>query len=145
MFNPTVKPDSPHNLLKISTTSRTLTISWSAGFDGNSEIISYTVNIRQDNQNFGDASCQGSSSINSCIVPGLVTNATLKHLRPFTTYYLRVFAVNKIGKSEASEVVNATTAEDGMYLRTKTSAFTFVAILQLSNAAIFTVPTNACK
>ncbi|KAK2569975.1 Cell adhesion molecule DSCAM [Acropora cervicornis] len=109
-----VKPDPPHNLLISSTTSRTLTVSWSAGFNGNSEIISYKVNISQDNQTFEDISCQESSNNNLCTVPGVVTNVTLKDLHPFTMYYLRVFAVNKIGQSEASEVVKATTGEEGV-------------------------------
>ncbi|XP_074611679.1 receptor-type tyrosine-protein phosphatase F-like isoform X2 [Acropora palmata] len=107
-----VKPDPPHNLLISSTTSRTLTVSWSAGFNGNSEIISYKVNISQDNQTLEDISCQESSNNNLCTVPGVVTNVTLKDLHPFTMYYLRVFAVNKIGQSEASEVVKATTGEE---------------------------------
>ena len=97
-----------------STTSRTLTVSWSAGFNGNSEIISYKVNISQDNQTFEDVSCQGSLNDSSCTVPGVVTNVTLKDLHPFTMYYLRVFAVNKIGQSESSEVVNASTGEEGV-------------------------------
>ena len=108
------KPDPPHNLLISSTTSRTLTVSWSAGFNGNSEIISYKVNISQDNQTFEDISCQESFNYNYlCTVPGVVTKVTLKDLHPFTTYYFRVFAVNKIGQSEASEVVKATTGEEG--------------------------------
>ena len=114
MFNPTVKPDPPHNLQISSTTSRTLRVSWSAGFNGNSEIISYKVNISQDNQTFEDISCQESSNNNLCTVHGVVTNVTLKDLHPFTMYYLRVFAVNKIGQSDSSEVVNATTDEEGV-------------------------------
>ncbi|XP_044163802.1 receptor-type tyrosine-protein phosphatase delta-like isoform X2 [Acropora millepora] len=107
-----VKPDPPHNLQISYTTSRTLTVSWSAGVNGNSEIISYKVNISQDNQTFEDVSCQGSFNDSSCTVPGVVTNVTLKDLHPFTTYFVRVFAVNKIGQSESSEVVNATTDEE---------------------------------
>ena len=72
------------------------------------------MNIRQDNQIFEGASCQESSNDNLCTVPGVVTNVTLKDLHPFTTYYVRVFAVNKIGQSESSEVVNTTTDEEGM-------------------------------
>lgn len=99
----------------ISTTSRTLTVSWLAGFNGNSEITYYTVNISRENQNFG-AICEGSISSDnySCAVPGHVTTATLQHLHPSIMYYLRVFAHNKIGQSESSEVVNATTDEEGV-------------------------------
>ena len=71
------------------------------------------MNISQDNQTFEDISCQESSNNNLCTVHGVVTNVTLKDLHPFTMYYFRVFAVNKIGQSEASEVVKATTGEEG--------------------------------
>ena len=72
------------------------------------------MNISQDNQIFEGVSCQGSFKDSSCTVPGVVTNVTLKDLHPFTMYYVRVFAVNKIGQSESSEVVNATTDEEGV-------------------------------
>ncbi|XP_068677582.1 protein sidekick-1-like isoform X3 [Montipora foliosa] len=106
-----VKPDSPRNVTIESKTSRTITISWISGFDGNSEISSYTVEISEDNQNFGDGYCQG-LSISSCRVSGLITNATLEGLHPGRMYYLRVFANNTVGQSEASSVVNATTDEE---------------------------------
>ena len=70
--------------------------------------------ISQDNQIFEDVSCQGSFNDSSCTVPGVVTSVILEDLHPFTMYYLRVFAVNKIGQSESSEVVNATTDEEGV-------------------------------
>ena len=72
------------------------------------------MNISQDNQTFEDVSCQGSFNDSSCTVPGVVTSVTLKGLHPFTMYYLRVVAVNKIGQSESSEVVNTTTDEEGV-------------------------------
>ena len=72
------------------------------------------MNISQDNQTFEDVSCQESSNNNICTVRGVVTDVTLKGLHPFTMYYLRVFAVNKIGQSESSKVVNTTTDEEGV-------------------------------
>ena len=98
-----------------SKTSRTITISWKSAFDGNSEIISYTVEISDNGSDFGDANCQGWSN-NSCTVSGLDTNATLEGLRPFTRYFMRVFADNKIDQSEASSVVETITDEEGTSL-----------------------------
>ncbi|XP_068726160.1 phosphatidylinositol phosphatase PTPRQ-like [Montipora capricornis] len=106
-----IKPDPPRNVTIESKTSRTITISWIPGFDGNSEISSYTVEISEDNQNFGDGYCQGLSN-SSCRVSGLITNATLEGLHPGRKYYLRVFANNTVGQSEASSVVNETTDEE---------------------------------
>ncbi|XP_068728210.1 receptor-type tyrosine-protein phosphatase delta-like [Montipora capricornis] len=105
-----VKPDPPHVRI-ISTTSRTLAISWTAGFNGNSEITSYIVKISEDNQTFSDVNCQGLSN-SACVVSGNSTNATLEGLHPATMYYLKVFAINSIGQSDASSVVNATTDEE---------------------------------
>ncbi|XP_068677575.1 receptor-type tyrosine-protein phosphatase delta-like isoform X2 [Montipora foliosa] len=105
-----VKPDPPHVRI-ISTTSRTLAISWTAGFNGNSEITSYIVKISEDNQTFSDVNCQGLSN-STCVVSGNSTNATLEGLHPATMYYLKVFAINSIGQSDASSVVNATTDEE---------------------------------
>ena len=95
-----------------SQTSRTIAISWKSGFDGNSEITSYTVEISDNGLNFSDANCQGWPN-NSCNVSGLDTNATLEGLRPYTTYFIRVFADNKVGRSDASSVVETGTDEEG--------------------------------
>ena len=114
-LNSTVKPDPPQNVTIESKTSRTITISWKSGFNGNSEIISYTVTISDNGLNFSDANCQGWSN-GSCTVSGLDTNATLEGLRPFTMYFLRVYADNKVGQSDASSVVDTVTDEEGKSL-----------------------------
>ncbi|XP_068677578.1 phosphatidylinositol phosphatase PTPRQ-like isoform X2 [Montipora foliosa] len=106
-----VKPDPPQSVMITSKTSRTIAISWNSGFDGNSQISSYTVEISEDNQNFGDGYCQGLSN-SSCRVSGQITNATLEGLHPGRMYYLRVFANNAVGQSGASSLVNATTDEE---------------------------------
>ena len=111
----TVKPDPPQNVTIESKTSRTITISWKSGYDGNSEITSYTVEISDNGLNFSDANCQGWPN-NSCNVSGLYTNATLEGLRPYTTYFIRVFADNKVGRSDASSVVETVTDEEGTSL-----------------------------
>lgn len=114
-FNSTVKPDPPQNVTIESKTSRTITISWTSGFDGNSEITSYTVEISDNGLNFSDVKCQGWSN-DSCTVSGLDTNATLEGLLPYTTYFLRVFAVNKVDQSDASSEVHVVTDEEGTSL-----------------------------
>ena len=107
-------PDPPTDLQIFSKGSRVVNISWTAGFHGNSDILNYTVQISVDNQNFTDATCQRLSS-SSCLVPGSSTSASLQNLHPGTTYYIRVFATNKVGQSNTSSVASTTTDEEGTY------------------------------
>ena len=105
-------PDPPMNLQVDLKGSQVVVVFWTAGFDGNSDILNYTVEISENNQNFTDAKCPGLSSI-ACAVSGSSTNASLEGLLPWTTYYIRVFATNLIGQSNKSSVVNTTTDEEG--------------------------------
>ena len=127
--NSTVKPNPPQGVTIESKTSRTITISWKSGFSGNSEINSYSVEIRDNGLNFSDAYCQGWSD-NSCTVSGLDTNATLEGLLPHTMYFLRVFADNKVGRSDASSEVHALTDEEG------TSLFYYLCEVSISEAFV---------
>ena len=116
VFISIVVPNRPLNVAVDSSSSRVVNISWVAGFDGNSAIQNYTVERRKDNENFGDAECQGSLSDNSCVVPSSSTSASLGRLSPWTTYFIRVFARNVVGSSSSSSVVNVTTDEEGIFL-----------------------------
>ena len=106
-----MEPNPPLDVVVISKSSRVVNISWIAGFDGNSAIQNYTVKISQDFQEFRDAACQGSTLNISCVVTG--TTASFENLLPWTTYYFKVFARNKVGTSDGSSVVNTTTDEEG--------------------------------
>ncbi|XP_078355120.1 protein sidekick-1-like isoform X22 [Oculina patagonica] len=107
-----VVPDPPLNVTVDSKSSRVVTISWMAGFNGNSAIQNYTVKISEGNQTFGEAVCQGSLPSSSCVVPSSSTSASLSNLFPWTTYYIRVFARNIVGTSDSSTVVSVTTDEE---------------------------------
>ena len=110
----TVVPEPPQGVSVDSKRSRAIHISWRAGFDGNSEILNYTVEISEDNQTFSGAKCQGLSS-GACVVSGNSTSASLEDLHPWKTYYIRVFATNKVGSGPRSSVINTTTDEEGMF------------------------------
>ena len=106
-------PGPPENVTVISKTSRVVNIFWTPGFNGNSDILNYTVQISIDNQTFSNVTCQGLSS-SSCVVSGSFTNASLEGLHPGRTYYIKVFASNKVGTSTASSVITTTTDEEGI-------------------------------
>jgi len=108
-----VVPSSPENVTVISKTSRVVNISWTPGFNGNSNILNYTVEISRNDQTFGEATCQGLSS-SACVVSSCsLTRVFIEGLHPGRTYYIRVFATNKVGSSTASSVITTTTDEEG--------------------------------
>ena len=108
-------PSPPQNVEVIAKTSRVVNISWTPGFNGNSDILNYTVEISTDNQTFAQATCPGLPS-NGCVVSSSFTNASLVGLHPGRTYYIRVFATNNVSSSTASSAITATTDEEGKML-----------------------------
>ena len=105
-------PRPPENVTVITKTSRVVNMSWTPGFNGNSDILNYTVEISTDNQTFTEARCQGLSS-SGCVVSSTFTSASLVDLHPGRTYYIRMFATNKVGVSSVSSVITTTTDEEG--------------------------------
>lgn len=106
-----MEPNPPLNVVVVSKSSRIVNISWFPGFNGNSAIQDYRVEISPDNaERLGDV-CQGSLSDSSCIVTN--TSASFGNLLPWTIYSFKVFARNEVGLSDGSTVVNATTEEEG--------------------------------
>ena len=108
-------PNPPQNITVTSKGSRVVNISWTAGFDGNSGIQNYTVEISEDNQTFRETVCQGSLLSSACAVSA--PSASLESLLPWTSYYVRVFARNIAGSSSGSSVVNFTTDEEGKLVK----------------------------
>lgn len=106
-----MEPNPPLNVTVVSKSSQVVNISWIAGFDGNSPIQNYIVERSEDNADLVDAACQGSLSDSSCVVTS--TSASFANLSPGTTYSFKVFARNKVGTSNGSSVVIATTDEEG--------------------------------
>ena len=115
VFSFPVVPEAPADVKLVTKGSKTVDISWMAGFKRNSTIQNYTVEISQYNQNFMDAVCQGSLSSNACVVSSYLTKASLTGLLPFTKYFIRVFATNAVGSSKSSSIVNVTTDEEGTF------------------------------
>ena len=99
----TVPPAEPLNVKFGRITSNSLQILWRPGFDGYSPIISYTLEIRA-NSTFDWTTVSEQITSESYIV---------HDLKPYTIYVVRVFARNKIGRSESSESIWNRTDEDG--------------------------------
>ncbi|MGH0184642.1 UNVERIFIED_CONTAM: hypothetical protein FKN15_015969 [Acipenser sinensis] len=73
---------------------RSIALRWTMGFDGNSPITGY------------DIECKNKSDVS----PQL-NQATIIDLHPSSTYNIRMYAKNRIGKSEASNELTITTDE----------------------------------
>ncbi|XP_012558399.1 cell adhesion molecule DSCAML1 isoform X1 [Hydra vulgaris] len=96
------EPHSPENLIQISSTSRSIHLSWRPGFNGNSPIISFRLEMKlwAANWNLGKF---------------FITKETqylVEGLSPGLKYSFRVSSSNRHGISEKSEEVSFTTKEE---------------------------------
>lgn len=103
VFSFPVVPEAPADVKLVTKGSKTVDISWMAGFK------------RIDKENFSDVGCQGTLSNGSCVLSNSSTSASLTGLFPFTKYFIRVFATNAVGSSKSSSIVNVTTDEEGTF------------------------------
>jgi hypothetical protein len=97
-------PEPPKTLRINSQQSRSLQLSWSQPFAGNSPIMEYNVQYKMITDNW-----QSSERIT---VSGTQTVITIQNLRPAKAYHIRVSAENKLGTSDFSEIVQITTLEE---------------------------------
>ncbi|XP_068620593.1 cell adhesion molecule Dscam1 [Battus philenor] len=98
-------PEMPKNIRIIDQQSRSIQISWTQPYAGNSPIINYIVQ-------FKEATEPWPSTPQKVIVPGSVTSASVQNLQPATSYHLRIIAENRLGQSEPSQLVQVTTTEE---------------------------------
>ncbi|XP_055679736.1 cell adhesion molecule Dscam2 isoform X1 [Lutzomyia longipalpis] len=97
-------PEPPKNLRINAQQSRSLQLSWSTPFAGNSPIEEFHVQYK-----FIADTWQTSERIT---VSGSQTVITISNLKPAKTYHIRMAAENKLGASDFSEVVQVTTLEE---------------------------------
>ncbi|XP_037873453.1 cell adhesion molecule Dscam2 isoform X2 [Bombyx mori] len=98
-------PEMPKNIRVIDQQSRTIQISWTQPYAGNSPIINYIVQYKEAPESWP-------STPQKVIVPGSVTSASVQNLQPATSYHLRIIAENRLGQSEPSQPVQVTTTEE---------------------------------
>ncbi|XP_054713933.1 cell adhesion molecule Dscam2-like [Uloborus diversus] len=96
------RPDKPFKLTAHETSSRSITLSWSPPYSGNSPILVYTIQYKVSSGNWKDDSKELTAS-------GADNKAVITGLLPSVTYNFRVMAENSFGKSDFSSYVAATT------------------------------------
>ena len=103
-----VPPSSPVIVVSMVTSSTSVTVQWTASTnDGGSPITAYSIEYR-DNTNT-------EAVFESQTVTADIRTIDLLTLRPFTTYGIRVRAVNLVGPSEPSSSRTLRTHPDGMF------------------------------
>ncbi|XP_063540746.1 cell adhesion molecule Dscam2 [Cydia strobilella] len=98
-------PEMPKNIRIIDQQSRSIQISWTQPYAGNSPIINYIVQYKEAPESWP-------TTPQKVIVPGSVTSANVQNLQPATSYHLRIIAENRLGQSEPSQLVQVTTTEE---------------------------------
>ncbi|XP_041088982.1 Down syndrome cell adhesion molecule homolog isoform X1 [Polyodon spathula] len=83
---------------------RSIALRWTMGFDGNSPITGYDIECKNKSDTWD--SVQRTKDVS----PQL-NQATIIDLHPSSTYNIRMYAKNRIGKSEASNELSITTDE----------------------------------
>ncbi|XP_063830982.1 cell adhesion molecule Dscam2 [Ostrinia nubilalis] len=98
-------PEMPKNIRIIDQQSRSIQISWTQPYAGNSPIINYIVQYKEAPESWP-------TTPQKVIVPGSVTSASVQNLQPATSYHLRIIAENRLGQSEPSQLIQVTTTEE---------------------------------
>ncbi|GLH07043.1 Down syndrome cell adhesion molecule-like protein Dscam2 [Gryllus bimaculatus] len=98
-------PESPKNIRVNDQQSRSLQISWTQPYAGNSPITGYIIQYKL-------VSDVWQAQPSKITVPGTQTTATVQNLNPASSYHLRIMAENRLGTSDPSEVIQVTTQEE---------------------------------
>nr|XP_015197155.1 PREDICTED: Down syndrome cell adhesion molecule isoform X1 [Lepisosteus oculatus] len=96
-------PDPPEVEIR-DVRDRSIALRWTMGFDGNSPITGYDIECKNKSDSWD--SVQRTKDVS----PQL-NQATIIELHPSSTYSIRMYAKNRIGKSEASNELTITTEE----------------------------------
>ncbi|NXY68686.1 DSCAM protein, partial [Glareola pratincola] len=96
-------PDPPEIEIR-EVRARSIALRWTMGFDGNSPITGYDIECKNKSDSWD--SVQRTKDVS----PQL-NQATIIDLHPSSTYNIRMYAKNRIGKSEASNELTITTDE----------------------------------
>lgn len=88
--------------------SRSARISWSPSYSGNSPVTSQLVQHKVTSDAWDK-----SQAVTNTTVAGDETSVTLSNLVPVHSYSVRVYAVNALGRSEASDVLVFWSEEEG--------------------------------
>ncbi|KAL0973998.1 hypothetical protein UPYG_G00214090 [Umbra pygmaea] len=96
-------PPEPPTVAFRELSARSISLWWTAGFDGNIPITGYHVEYKIQTDSWKVV-------VRSSVLPW-ERETTINNLRPFSTYNIRMFARNGVGLSKASNELTITTKE----------------------------------
>lgn len=106
LFDISEPPEVPFGVKVLDKSGRSVQLSWSAPYDGNSPLTRYLIEYKISKGDW-------QADIDRVLVPGQQTVAGVYNLVPATTYHFRLVAENDVGSSDPSETVTIITAEEG--------------------------------
>ena len=101
------RPDSPFGVRSSEKTSDSITVSWTAGYDGGEDqwfFVSYLKTNSEDSEVFSDPITGGENMY------------TVTGLEGYTEYEVRVYAENEIGRNPKHGTATVTTLRKYMYM-----------------------------
>ena len=98
----TERPDAPSKASISRVEARTISVTWSPPYSGNSPLLYYLIEWKEVTDDWGIHS-------KSQRVPGTETRASISGLWPGTAYHVRLFAENSLGRSEPGPIMHAIT------------------------------------
>ena len=105
---PTVPPDPPTNLVVSDVTEDSVSLSWTNGFDGYSELTSAVVRYQADQTKY-----PGDPLRELVVDTPPFDSASLTSLTPFTTHTITVSLVNAVGEGEPNSTSTTTLSLGG--------------------------------
>ena len=107
-----VVPSSVGHIKYSNLTATGFTLNWALpSFNGNTPIIYYIIMIlNHQNQSAAHYNCQRTSTVDLCTVNS--SFVVIDGLYPYHRYLIKVWAVNKVGKSQSNNI-SITTDQSG--------------------------------
>lgn len=102
----TERPDAPSKASIVKVESRSISITWSPPYSGNSPILYYILELKE-------VTDEDWSMARAVRIPGSETRAQVTGLWPGTSYHFRISAENSLGKSEPGSLLHAITELEG--------------------------------
>ncbi len=102
----TEPPDAPIDVKLSDIRSRSVCVSWSPPFSGNSRLTKYEIYLKENKSEI-------STQTRNLTIPATDTLRTISDLLPMSNYSISVAAINLLGISEPSLEIRFQTEEEG--------------------------------